>query len=236
MIEQHNNSVIYRDVDEENILDFSHIGSNINSNEIVLKEPDHYFILGDAIFYDIKTNHYRRALANNTIMSEVIGVVSKIIDKDTFQLTLKGNIILDRYSNITTGSILYLSPIITGKLIPDEPDNVSKIIAIKTENGIKVDIQRGYHLKANKLKGEYLVTDDDKYIVTSDNNLISFKTYLSEYLVTDDSKNIITFDNKIIAARSEMEGYEEYTEYYSLRYYTQQELQDIIVRITNDIY
>ena len=190
MIEQHNNSVIYRDVDEERILDFSHIGSNVNANEIVLTEPNHYFILGDAIFYDIYSNHYRRALANNSIMSEVIGVVSEIIDINTFKLTLKGNIILDRYSNIQEGSFLYLSPLITGKLIPDEPENVSKIIAVKIQNGIKVDIQRGYHLKADQL----------------------------------------------INNSSNVPQYEEYVDYSDLRYYTDQELQDIIVRITNDIY
>ena len=210
MIEQHNNSVIYRDVDEERILDFSHIGSNVNANEIVLTEPNHYFILGDAIFYDIYSNHYRRALANNSIMSEVIGVVSEIIDINTFKLTLKGNIILDRYSNIQEGSFLYLSPLITGKLIPDEPENVSKIIAVKIQDGIKVDIQRGYHLKADTKNIEYFITKDDKYIVTDDDRILSVSDNLFQY--------------------------NEYVEYDDLRYYTQQELQDIIVRITNDIY
>ena len=152
MIEQHDNSVIFRDVDEDNILDFTHIGSdNTEFQTIELYELSNGFIVGDAIYYDIHNKHYRRALANNSIMSEVIGVVSKIIDKDNFELTLKGNIITDRYSDIDNGKPLYLSPVITGKLIEIEPSNVSKIIAIKIQGGIKVDIQRGYHLQQNEL-------------------------------------------------------------------------------------
>lgn len=146
MIEQHNNSVIFRDVqDDNNLIDFSYIGMHGTEEQIVtLTELDNGFLLGDAIYYDYKTSHYRRALAMNQIMSEVIGVVSKIIDKDTFELTLKGSIILDRYSSIPPDTPLYLSQNISGKLVQNEPTIVSKIIGVTTNDGIYVDIQRGY--------------------------------------------------------------------------------------------
>lgn len=178
MIEKRDNSVIFRDVDVDNVLDFTHIGSSEeNFRTIELEEESNGFILGDAIYYDIKTNHYRRALAINDIMSEVIGVVSKIINKDRFELTMKGTIILDRYDTYENGDFLYLSDIITGKLVNLEPRNISKIIAVKINNGIKIDIQRGYHL---------LQTDEQTY--------------------TD------------------------------VRYYTNQEIQDVITTIMTEIY
>lgn len=179
MIKHHDNSVIYREFySEDNILNFDYLGMNNSETKIIeLTENSHGFIPGDAIYYDIKNNHYRRALANNTIMSEVIGVVSKITSKDTFELTLKGSIILDRYKNFQNDSILYLSPVITGKLTNIEPESVSKIIGIAKTNGIYVDIQRGYYLKQT-----------------------------------------------------------EEPEYEDLRYYTDEEIQNIITQIKTDIY
>lgn len=147
MINDRNNSVIFRDVEMDDVLDFTHLSSTEEDFKIIeLEELSHGFIIGDAIYYDINTKHYRRALAINVIMSEVIGVVSRIIDKDHFELTLKGNIETDRYDSYDNQDYLYLSDIITGKLVNLEPRNISKIIAIKIEHGIKVDIQRGYHL------------------------------------------------------------------------------------------
>jgi len=174
MIEQHNNSTIYRDVDEE-YTDLSFLGGSENPI-IKITEQDNGFLVGDALYYDFKTNHYRRALAFNQIMSEVIGVVSKIFDKDTFELTLKGSIILDRYDDVTDGDLLYLSSNVSGKLVKDEPYNISKIIAVKEPKGIFVDIQRGFYL------------------------------------------------NK------------ENTDNLNFRYYTEQEIQDLVTRIKNDIY
>ena len=161
MIKSRNNSSIFRDVfDEDQNTDLTYIGIvGSNFEKINLEESNHGFILGDAIYYDINTNHYYRALAVNTVMSEVIGVVSKVIDNDNFELTLKGNIILDRYNTIQNDKPLYLSPIITGKLTEIEPNNISKIIAVKIQNGIKVDIQRGYHL----IQSEEPIYDDIRY-------------------------------------------------------------------------
>lgn len=214
MIEQHNNSVIFRDVYENKILDFSHIASDSKANIIDLYEENHFFEVGDAIYYDIYTHHYRRALAINSIMSEVIGVVSKIINLNEFQLTLRGDIILNRYDSISIGSPLYLSDIVTGKLISNEPSKISKIIGIKTDNGIRVDIQRGFHL-----------TDNEGYHP-------KYKEFL-----TKDLLNIFGKDNKIFNAAPDPNQPDiVIDDRLSLRYYTQEEIQEIIARVIADIY
>lgn len=210
MIEQHNNSTIFKSVlsDNTNVIDFSYIGMYGTEEQVVtLTESDNGFLLGDAIYYDYKTNHYRRALAVNQIMSEVIGVVSKIIDKDSFELTLKGSIILSRYSSIPVNTPLYLSQNISGKLVQDEPTAVSKLIGTKTYDGINVNIQRGYFVGCGPLV----------QIQTHDNLIFNAE-----------DKAFYTYDNQT-----------DNTNYYptgSLRYYTNQEIQDIITRIKNDIY
>jgi len=214
MIEQHNNSVIFRDVYENKILDFSHIASDAKANIINLYEKNHFFEVGDAIYYDIYTHHYRRALAINSIMSEVIGVVSKIINLNEFQLTLRGDIILNRYDSISIGSPLYLSDIITGKLISNEPNKVSKIIGIKTDNGIRVNIQRGFHL-----------TDNEGYHP-------KYKEFLTKNLL-----NIFGKDNKVFNAAPDPNQPDiVIDDRLSLRYYTQEEIQEIIARVIADIY
>lgn len=202
MIEQHNNSVIFRDVqDDNNLIDFSYIGMHGTEEQIVtLTELDNGFLLGDAIYYDYKTNHYRRALAMNQIVSEVIGVVSKLVDKNTFELTLKGSIILDRYSNIPENIPLYLSQNISGKLVQDEPNIVSKIIAITINNGIYVNIQRGYFVGFGP---QVFFASAEPYLFVSSDN----KLFQTAYEPKD-----------------------------KLRYYTSQEIQDLITRIKNDIY
>ena len=210
MIEQHNNSVIFRDVqDDNNLIDFSYIGMHGTEEQIVtLIELDNGFLLGDAIYYDYKTNHYRRALAMNQIVSEVIGVVSKLIDKDTFELTLKGSIILDRYSNIPENTPLYLSQNISGKLVQDEPTNVSKIIAITINNGIYVNIQRGYFVGFGP---QVFFASAEPYLFVSN-------------------------DNKLFQTATNLQDNTDYEPKDKLRYYTSQEIQDLITRIKNDIY
>jgi hypothetical protein len=210
MIEQHNNSVIFRDViDDNHIIDFSYIGMHgTEEQNISITEFDNGFLLGDAIYYDYKTNHYRRALAMNQIMSEVIGVVSKIIDKDTFELTLKGSIILDRYNNIPINTPLYLSQNISGKLIQDEPSIISKIIGVTTVNGIYVDIQRGY----------FVGFGPEVYFASAEPYLF------------------ISNDNKLFKTATNMQDNTNFEPQDQLRYYTSQEIQDIITRIKNDIY
>lgn len=209
MIEQHNNSVIFRNVDDDtNLIDFSYLGmNNMQDENITLTEIDNGFLLGDALYYDYKTNHYRRALAVNQIMSEVIGVVSRLIDKDTFELTLKGSIILDRYKNIPENTPLYLSQNISGKLVQDEPNLVSKIIGITRTDGIYVDVQRGY----------YVGFGPDVYIQTNDS-----------YLFFAKDKPFVAYDNH--------KDNTDYNKIDSVRYYTNQEIQDLITRIKNDIY
>ena len=210
MIEQHNNSVIFKDVqDDNNLIDFSYIGMHgIEEQIVTLTELDNGFLLGDAIYYDYKTNHYRRALAMNQIVSEVIGVVSKLIDKDTFELTLKGSIILDRYSNIPENTPLYLSQNISGKLVQDEPTNVSKIIAITINNGIYVNIQRGY--------------------------FVGFGPQV--FFASAEPYMFVSSDNKLFQTATNLQDNTDYEPKDKLRYYTSQEIQDLITRIKNDIY
>lgn len=142
MIDDKLNSNIYKNPEEQHIVDLSNIGTIevINNQENV--QEDHYFHVGDAIYYDIQLKRFSLAIARNTIESEVIGLVSQIIDNDTFVLANTGTLYTDRYT-FTDDTVLYLSDINPGKLVSIPPTFV-KPVAIQTTNGIIIDIARGW--------------------------------------------------------------------------------------------
>ena len=121
-MEKHNNSVIYRNVFEDEYINFSALGAYGSDDKIRLSEHMNGFKIGDAIYYDFKTKHYKKALIQT-----------------------------DRYDNIENGTTFYLSDVIPGRLTEIEPSNISKIIGNKTTNGIYINIQRGYHLSEKEI-------------------------------------------------------------------------------------
>ena len=137
------NSNIYKTPEEHHLFDLSQIGTTkvINKQEVV--QVKHYFRVGDAIYYDIKENKFALALAINSIASEVVGLVSEIIDEDRFMIANTGELLTNRYS-FPVGTQLYLSNIAPGKLVSIQPSNVIKPIATRSNSGIIIDIGRGW--------------------------------------------------------------------------------------------
>lgn len=146
-MENKTNSIIFENPYKDNIQDFSKIGVlSIINTEVEVNQKMHRFQVGDVLFFDFKEHKYNKALAINHNCSEVIGVVSSLIDDDNFRFTNKGLIKTNRYQ-FNNGDILYLSDSAEGKLINIEPTVIIKQIAIQSDNGIIIDIQRGYKVK-----------------------------------------------------------------------------------------
>lgn len=149
-----NNSIIFKNPHDQYLFDLSILGTIIHENKTIeINQQNHYFQVGDVLYYNVKTQMFAKAIAVNNIESEVCGVVSKIIDKDNFIILSKGEIETDRYTfNIDTP--LYLSNVNPGKLVSIEPQDVIKQIATQTINGIMIDIQRGYRTLNQSFFGE----------------------------------------------------------------------------------
>lgn len=138
------NSTIYKNPQDQHIFDLSQIGVlNHERKTIEINQQNHYFQVADVLYYDIKNHKFAKALARNTIESEVCGVVCEIIDIDNFVMIASGEIKTSRYT-FDEGTILYLSDVSTGKLVSIEPKYTIKQIATQISDGIIVDIQRGY--------------------------------------------------------------------------------------------
>ena len=136
------NSTIYKNPQDQHIFDLSQIGVlNHERKTIEINQQNHYFQVADVLYYDIKNHKFAKALARNTIESEVCGVVCEIIDVDNFVMIASGKIKTSRYT-FDEGTILYLSDVNTGKLVSIKPKYTIKQIATQTSDGIIVDIKK----------------------------------------------------------------------------------------------
>ena len=138
------NSIIYKNPQDQHLFDLSYLGIlNHERKTIEINQQNHYFQIGDVLYYDIKNHKFAKALARNTIESEVCGVVSEIIDVNNFVIITNGEIKTTRYT-FNPGTILYLSDAHEGKLVSIQPSYTIKQIATQLSDGIMIDIQRGY--------------------------------------------------------------------------------------------
>lgn len=149
------NSIIYKNPEERKILDFTNIGIKVYEDKTMdIHQESHFFAIGDVLFYNIETNKFEKALAENTIFSEVCGVVSKITSIDDFEIISFGEIKTNRYQ-FEIGTKLYLSDVQPGKLLSLYPSEIVKEIATQTLDGIIVDIKRALKTTATSDTSTY---------------------------------------------------------------------------------
>ena len=138
------NTNIFKNPNNQHIFDLSYLGIlTFEKKTIEIHQENHYLRIGDILYYNIKEHKFDKAIAKNTIESEVCGGVIDIIDNDNFVLITGGKILTDRYS-FEEGTKLYLSDAHAGKLVSIEPNYTIKQIATQLSDGIMIDIQRGY--------------------------------------------------------------------------------------------
>ncbi len=147
MVQQHNNSTIYKNP-EEYTQDISYIGAiPVQDTSIVIEQKNHYFTVGDVVYYNIKYNEFHKAVALNTMDSEVAGIVSKVINPDKFELVAKGLVTGTKY-NYPEGTELWLSEAVPGYLTSIQPTNVFIKVAVQTSSyAIDVNVERGYYIR-----------------------------------------------------------------------------------------
>ncbi len=146
MVQQHKNSVIFRDPDgDEYLQDLTKIGTYyVDDTSLTIIQENHGFAVGDALCYNLIEQKYQLAIALNTKDSEVCGVVKHVFDNNTFNFVTKGKIENTKYE-YPEGSELWLSEAIDGHLTSIEPRIVFKKVGTQLANkAIKVEIERGF--------------------------------------------------------------------------------------------
>jgi hypothetical protein len=86
-------------------------------------QASHGFVLGDVLYLNGST--YAKAIASAANTAEVVGVVSRVIDASTFEMTLSGEI--SGLTGLTPGEVYFLSASTAGLLTIVEPSVVGQV-------------------------------------------------------------------------------------------------------------
>jgi hypothetical protein len=114
-----------------NVYIYSPTGSTSGGVSEIITLPSHSFIAGEVIGFSGGT--YNHAIADGTYNGEIIGLVSKYIDANTFELTQAG--FVSGLTGLVSDTTYFLSPIVAGQLTATEPTTsgyISKAVLIAT--------------------------------------------------------------------------------------------------------
>lgn len=100
---------------------WSSIGGGGTTDRIT--QGSHGFVLGDVLYLNGST--YAKAIASAANTAEVVGVVSRVLDSSTFDLTLSGEV--TGLSGLTAGEVYFLSPSSAGGLTITEPNTIGQV-------------------------------------------------------------------------------------------------------------
>lgn len=184
------------------------------SNTKTVTKAAHDFIEGDFIFYH-PSYGYSKALAVDDYSSNIVGMVCKVIDIDTFEYKWGGFHKTDVF-NSSNGSVqgmpLYISDTVPGKTVQNQPD-ISKTVGYPIEDmGIIISIERGIQYNQEAAIGDFKQSPNT-YNVRSDGFIrviegVLYKQTLidrllqtldivfkDKYIIFNDSDQTIEFKN-----------------------------------------
>ena len=115
-------------------------GGNTNSNVLEIIQNNHRLSVGNVVYLK-SDGTYAKACAEESERIEAIGIITEIIDSNTFVLTVSGEFQTNIFDSYKNGSLLYLSEISAGAII-EKPIRYVKPIGIKINTGILINIQR----------------------------------------------------------------------------------------------
>ena len=197
------------------------------SNIKTVTQTNHGFIIGDFIYYH-PMNKYQLAAAIDDYDSNIVGMVTKVIDANTFEYMWSGFYATDIFSSsngYTQGMPLYISDINPGKVTQVQPD-ISKAVGYPVENiGLIISIERGIQYNQEASIGDFK-TSANTYNVRSDGFIkvvenVDYKQSLiqklidslddefkTSYMVFDNTNNTVQFINtdKLILSNKVPEG------------------------------
>ena len=127
------------------------------SNTKTVSKANHAFIEGDFIYYHPITG-YAKALALDDYNSNIVGMVSKVIDINSFEYKWAGFHATNLFNNINgyaQGMPLYISDVNPGKVVQDQPD-ISKTVGYPIEDvGLIISIERGIQYNQETAIGDF---------------------------------------------------------------------------------
>ena len=185
-----------------------------HSNIKTVIKTNHGFEIGDFIFYH-PNDGYKKALAIDSYDSNIVGMVTKIIDENTFEYMWSGFYKTDIFveeNGFVQGLPMYISDTEPGHVVQEQPD-ISKTVGYPIENiGLIISIERGIQYNQEASIGDFK-TSANTYNVRSDGFIkivdgVEYKQSLiqklidslddefkTSYMVFDNTNNTVQFIN-----------------------------------------
>jgi hypothetical protein len=88
-----------------------------------VNQVGHNFVVGDVLY--LVSSTYVKAIASAANTAEVVGVVSRVLDADNFEMTLSGEV--SGLSGLVAGEVYFLSASTAGLLTVTEPSVVGQV-------------------------------------------------------------------------------------------------------------
>jgi hypothetical protein len=88
-----------------------------------INQASHGFVVGNVLYLNGAT--YTKAIATSAAAAEVVGVVSRVVDANNFELTLSGEI--SGLTGLTAGSVYFLSDSVAGTYSLTEPSTIGYV-------------------------------------------------------------------------------------------------------------
>jgi len=115
------------------------------ANRKVVTQSNHLFVFGQPLY--LNGSVYTIAKGDSANTAEVVGLVSRVIDTNNFEITFLGEIfgnfssITEGGAALTPGSVYYLSPYSAGRITPTQPQAAAQVhkavlIATSATSGI----------------------------------------------------------------------------------------------------
>lgn len=167
------------------------------SNIKQVTQTSHGFVIGDFIYYN-PTGSYQKALAIDSYDANIVGMVTKVIDSNSFEYQWSGYFstdVFDTSKDFVQGMPLYISDVNPGKVTQIQPD-ISKAVGYPVEDvGIIISIERGIQYNQEASIGDFKTSAND-YNIRSDGFIkvtdgVDYKKTLIDKLLqalTDDFK------------------------------------------------
>jgi len=120
-----------RNVSSEHIYQFTgNTNAGADANIVRVNKSNHNFVIGDVLYYS--GSQYEKALATVSNTSNVVGMVSKIVDTNNFELTTDGRVVGSILAEnagvaLTPGSKYFLSDSTAGRVTTTAPTVVGRM-------------------------------------------------------------------------------------------------------------
>lgn len=206
-------------ISEKRLNGLVYLGSNYyyihkSHSFIEVTQQSHDLIIGDFIYYDNRTNLYKKAIAIDSYDINIVGMVY-YTEENYFEYVCNGFIETDLFTTengFVQGMPLYISDVEPGKVIQEQPD-ISKAVGYPIEDiGIIISIERGIQYTAESRIGD-IKKSANNYNIRSDgfikiDSTVNYKLsvvnklfdniseeFIENYIVIDEENNEMRFKN-----------------------------------------